>query len=1445
MPEWNDLISLEGEQSRGLEALAYQTASVLHARDGELVRVDDRGGGDGVEFYVVLPNGEEWGWQTKLFLPGDRLREGGRKRQIERSLERALAVHPNLSKWTLCTPMDFTTGEHRWFTDELRQVIPADRTVDLVHWDGASFIRRLAEPSFEGARRFDFGELELGLDWFRRKLDSQMASLAGKVIPSLHIPSHVDAVIGAMLADGAAIAKIDQQVEEVDELIERRRAGIASLVAADVHSDDWQKVRDHILAVVETSTAAVESARNLVATARVRLAQGRKDILSGLDPNAARHELTNADQQFELNLGRLRWDSEAEPDTDPYASSLRRINEHVHELYSLGWRIWYHLDTLFTDLDATLRSTLHVFGPAGAGKTHLAFGLCRDRLDRGLPSLIVQASRIATAEPLEAQLLRALDVPPVFSWADFLGALDAAAVAYRTRVPIVIDALNEATIDGRLSPVWTRDIPDLVAEIARYPSLALVTTCRSSYLPAIWPTGRPEGALDLDGFDEEAVETAVARYFDYYRIVGDTTLATLAEFRLPLYLRLYCEATNHDRATDVPAYVGQESLFAVLDRYLTVCNAAVSNRLGKLPSARLVQEALTKLAAYLWTHRERVIPLGEAFRLVDDLEIGRVDVHRSLLRAILDEGLLIDRDWFEYGEVLTFTYDLLAGYLIATQLIGRHADAMGEFLSADVAGDSLFGAQRLDRRPLADDIGRCLAALIPARFPGLYLHDFSDDPRALELSVASLFEIAPEAITQGAVDFVAELFSRASNRPALLDLAMSAVAHVGHPFNAAFWSEQLGALVVADRDFAWSEHVRHHREHYEVLVTKFEAASRDGGLTDLGRQRLHLLAPLLRWCLTSTVRPFRDRVTRALYCYGLRWPRHLLDLARASLPIDDPYVPERMLAALYGVAMARQWDFADPSFATEVLPACGRALYDAMFRPGAQHATTHTLARDYARLTIEIALLHHPDLLTAEERKRISPPFADGGVREWGRDRDRNRGQYRGGNRPIGVVDHNPLNDLGVYGGEGDWADAAREAEEQLWWRIYGLGYSLDLFGEIDQELSSLDGRMGGHRFVKRVDGYGAKYCRIATLELAGLRDDLGLIERWSDRAGERLSLVDIDPSFPEPEPDRPVISADFLGDRSLSLQDWILNGEAPDLGPYLVVGEVDGEPGPWVLVDGYVNQEEPASHRNLFVFPRGLLVPAATVDAVVAHLERQDLGGRWLPDVPHDAYRFGGEVPWCETYPPNGPVDLDFEVDARIVTAIDHEVVITRDGVEVPPGTAEFARLLAANLSARRNPAAAEPGVTVERVEVEKERREPIYATYAVTLPVREDRWEDYHSVVNPGRSVDTPTREITEVLGLVGRPQTFDLFEQIGSRASITVASGEPWHTTHKLTYLRQDLLDRYLAEAAEHLVWGIWGERTVVPASLSNYLPEVQIETQYLVFQEIRRYGGGVSA
>ncbi|HEU4509374.1 MAG TPA: hypothetical protein VFR78_14100, partial [Pyrinomonadaceae bacterium] len=115
---WQKLIPYDRDQSRSFEELCYQIATTLFEKEGRFTSIDDSGGGDGVEFYLTHPNGEQWGWQAKFYYPDGRL-NNSRRTSIKESLQRACEQHEKLTRWYLCTPLNLTPDEQKWFDQTL------------------------------------------------------------------------------------------------------------------------------------------------------------------------------------------------------------------------------------------------------------------------------------------------------------------------------------------------------------------------------------------------------------------------------------------------------------------------------------------------------------------------------------------------------------------------------------------------------------------------------------------------------------------------------------------------------------------------------------------------------------------------------------------------------------------------------------------------------------------------------------------------------------------------------------------------------------------------------------------------------------------------------------------------------------------------------------------------------------------------------------------------------------------------------------------------------------------------------------------------------------------------------------------------------------------------------------------------------------------------------
>ncbi|MDO9309078.1 MAG: hypothetical protein Q7V04_08445, partial [Deltaproteobacteria bacterium] len=472
----------------------------------------------------------------------------------------------------------------------------------------------------------------------------------------------------------------------------------------------------------------------------------------------------------------------------------------------------------------------------------------------------------------------------------------------------------------------------------------------------------------------------------------------------------------------------------------------------------------------------------------------------------------------------------------------------------------------------------------------------------------------------------------------------------------------------------------------------------------------------------------------------------------------------------------------------ESLPEYARSLYEAMFAPDAPHSTTHVLIRDFARNTIELARRLTPGILKEEQIQHISPPFTKGGLRDWRElEPDKTEDHPDG---PFGMDFRNYT--IGrLVPGRNNYDDKHPEYQRvlsQMRWRLNQLGYSFQRFGEIDNQIARSASYERSEENVSRIDCYGKKYSWIAFFEQYGLRDDGGLLD--DDRYGvdwrdPRPSDVDIDPSFPSGPDAIEVISEDLLGDKSLPLDTWILQGPGPDIGPYLVLDNIDGDPGPWVLLDGFISQEDKFANREFFAFPRSLLVRQEDSAAFLPRLARQKLGGRWLPEIPGDHYIFGGEIPWSPLFPTNGWTRISF------ADRWDDSISSENDNFDV-------------------------------------------------IIPVRSHQWESYHSGANESYWANVPAREIAESLGLWLRLPSWDFYDPKGQRVTRLLSLGSSFNKSQKLLYLRRDALDHFLGEQGLSLVWGVWGERRV--AKHEDVMARKDTNSDYADFQSIFLYENG---
>ena len=1389
---WGNLKKYNTNQNKSFEELCYQLVYEEHSRKGKLTSIDDSGGGDGVEFFLEFSNGDIWGWQCKFF---GRLNESGRKTQIKKSLQKAYEKHGvNLKKWVLCSQLTFTNEEREWFFNSLpksihkgRKVLPQNDCVILDHFGDSKIINLLRK--YPDIHRYFFTDKLLDLDWFKRKFESISNSsvIKTKYLNNLHVSGQADEIVIQALSDSRLGKIIDERkkILEVDRFSIEFDEGITSIQEykfIDKFREDFLKIKELVLS--KDYQSIVKKGNNILDTVQELLIEEKTESLSSLTHNVSdyKKDLTEFYNNYSIfkdqeKIPSFHWDTEEEEKDEAVRKKIKKCRDIAFGPYFTLRKFIDAYLGIFDCLDYRDLNDIHISGGASKGKTHLAINIVEQQITNDKPALFVFGKNFRTNSSFKEQLKEILDLPNSWSLTDFLGALNISGRVNNTKAVLLIDGLNESI---HWKNIWGINLELLINEINQnYPNVLLVTTYRESYERELFPEGYFYASdynwlkrTQVEGFTGDNLDEAIKRYFNYYDIKLLNNSSAINHFSEPLYLKIFCEAKKGQKVS-----FQNEDLFDVFDQYLEKSNENVVENLNLSLryNKKFSQSILSSISKLMWDNSVRNVNLN---LVMPNL------INEEQLIVFEGEDLLIFRDWGEQ-EVITFTYDLLSGYLIAKLLVNNISSntALKQFVSSTKFKKELITRETL--HPLYNDILRCFVVLIIKKF-GLSIYNEEVDVKLKSYILNALFEINTEVVVKNsdeAIQIVLDSFHNNENKDRVFSLFTHTELDIEHPLNFNLLSDLLFNLSMSDRDISWTEYIRkgygsYSSERLRNFIENFENACRE---QENVSDKIHIAAKKVMWLLTSTNREMRDNATKAIYYYGRRYIIKFTKLTEFSLSVNDPYVWERMLAALYGVILAKHNEWKSSDFKEKTLKEITSRLYELVFAPEAPYGTTHIIARDYARRSIDICLIHHPEFLSKEQINHIKPPYSFGGNRNWG-EYDYGEKDY-GYNEPIRMDFSNyTIGSIVPDGSSYSDSPEKKKVRRQIYWRIFDLGWDKEKFKEAEKRLSEQN--YYNFRTEKaKVERYGKKYSWIAFYEIYGYREDNDLVkEEWSDF---RPSESDIDPTFPELPENKIFIKEDFLGDRSNDLIDWLNNSEKPNLKSYLVIKDLNNKNCDWVCLDGFMSQKDEEYNREQFVFIRGMLVKKEDSRDFLIQLKNGDFMHNRIPRISENYYTFAGEMNTLKDATYDNFKERRFEVD-RIKRVVEKgekgyypETIFDKDGLRI-----EYPK--------------------------QKEIEETITFDFEYLAPVAEYSWESYHSTTNQAGNQNVLSKELSFQLDLVNAPQTFNLFEKDGKLATLNLRYYEDYHTNQHFLYLRKDLFDKFIKENNYKLIWGLWSEK-----------------------------------
>ncbi|RVT82451.1 hypothetical protein [Inhella crocodyli] len=1122
------------------------------------------------------------------------------------------------------------------------------------------------------------------------------------------------------------------------------------------------------------------------------------------------------------------WRTEEEKlgaDDGSYSSSRIAIRSHIQSISACLSVVRDEIDyAASSSFKLLFAPNLLIGGEWGTGKTHLLCDVTTERLGRSAPTVLVLAKNFQgdVMADIGDQLAAGISIEDQFAWLNEAGATAA------ERALVLVDGVNE----GRRRE-WRQAITALLSLTDKNPNVGLVVSCRTPFEAiAIHKTDLPRFLrLQHYGFDDQEFDAQTA-FFQHYRLPLPEVPLLDREFSRPLTLKLICQSLQ--KLTDSKVSKGfagiasgQRGMTFVLESFVNRIGATVEMEFGLKSKGcwfllkgedHLVDQRIAGFAPCMATSLRGYVLPTEADNIVaasyPTMPPAR---RRKLLEALRTNGLIEeDAVWYSTNSgayksriVYRLPYQRFSDHLIARHLLKAYLDSTSaDTIKRSFAGNSPLGRVfRLSRthhrqyeepgwaQALITEFAERAGNLPPKERELFFaLPNSAQDWEAyFEPFIEGLFWRNPKAFTAGTLVVLNKyLGSNGGTWERVVDALAAISTKPSHPFHASRLYKYLAQYSMADRDLRWSEYLR--RKYTSPTIHRLLTWAEKLEVASMSRASAVELVALFSLVLTTVVRRDRDLATKALVMIGERFPDVLFAHVLVTLDFNDPYVPERMLAAAYGATLSLVDSERVPGFKTH-LGALALELYRRMFAPRANRATHHTLMRDYALGIIEVAQHTACAKLPRTSARHLSRPFA------------RTPSPFTSTGKPDALVTeaigHAIQMDFGNYTIGRLIPDRANYNHEhpeyvsvraKIERRMFDLGYRAELFKHVEHDLGR---NSWNSRNEHKVDRYGKKYSWIAYFEMWGERDAQRKLPDW--RQGERTPDCGVDPTFPRRPPVWSAPIPDLFGEPTTSTEEWVAGGYTPNWKGLLVVPEINGITGDWVLVEGYVRGADELQDRELFAFLRGLFVSRNDVDALRDKFHTtHHSGSDRIPEPASEHYVFGGEPGHRSNYArhlrlPSG------RYKRQTQRAFD-------EYVEDPgPPRRRSLTLKFASMLMREVPP--EKDVLYE-LETPVRRLVP---GIRVELPSIRFAWESHHSPHNAFSGFSLPAPSLIQRLDLRCRDREIDFFDANTEPATLYREAGDGWKgNRYELLYVRADLLRRYLSETRQVLVWCNWGER-----------------------------------
>jgi hypothetical protein len=895
--QWSQFEQNQQAKDISFETFCFQIAYIKYKDFGYF---DNFYNTPGSEFYLILHSdlpelnlkaGDEIGWQAKWWLDGEDKGTSlgqARRDKLIANFNTTISRHDGIKYWIICTPNSFNEDAYTKLKGQLKSI---SVNTEFSHWNKDVFNNFLTQDieNFNGLFNHYFNSNFIGFSLINKYSQRRIDDLQKKFDTDLYTPSHYDNEIFFVVDYKRIFDEFNIKSKYIlDDVIEIE------------NDDSYAKNsygafdKEYIETALSLLKRCIKESKECIEIINSGLSVGKVSLLNALLISFAEEYKESAvilDRKLKSKehlVDKNNW-KEKHFNDDYLIPSILKLRDYL--ISSKDDKE----SCLLKLVQSANTKDIHILSSAGYGKTNIACNICVKLIEQEIPSLLILGSSFRKSELPQTIILEQLGINKEYTFKQFLEALNTLGFSKGVKIPIIIDGLNESK---PFDDIWKSNIKDIKRDIDELEFVILITTCRNRYVESIFEVTditEIKNTKVLSGLSEKQRLKAIPKYFKKYNITPTSWNFNQELFINPLLLKIFSEVNIGKQ----DLHISLGNIFESLDTYInqieekaSIVNSSVDRILKK--------KIKTRISLYcqnLWENSTREISLEDFHEIISPESNTIAD---SLTQKLLDEGLCFQRNLEEDDETVQFTYDLVAGYAIASKILLKSickSDNIEEKLLEKGIENMLFNRETY--HPLRQDILVSLIHLLPKYFD-LHLFELFNNESVVEECFNNidyfignaegqqkiLENIHTSKVSKGNIKVLCErLFE---------NIYIKEIHGLGE-----FTIKVLSAMNQAEIDINWSELIRKSRQSVYNLL---ESINRKYLSSDHSEYCQELFICFLS--TTSSDKAIRSIATENLYLIGKKNSNSLLDFADKVIPFTDINSVESFIVSVCGCVLS-------------------------------------------------------------------------------------------------------------------------------------------------------------------------------------------------------------------------------------------------------------------------------------------------------------------------------------------------------------------------------------------------------------------------------------------------------------------------------------------------------------------------------------------------------------